>query len=150
MKSQQRDVQWSFGITVLALCAVSSLAAAPGAWNSTGPMVLARSRHTGTLLSDGRVLVAGGQTGNPANITTTATAEVYEPVTGVWSPTGGMTFPRSRHTAILLLNGKVLVAGGRNNDLATATAELFDPNTGTWSPTGSMNIPRDFHSATLL
>jgi N-acetylneuraminic acid mutarotase len=113
-------------------------------------MVVARSRHTATLLPDGRVLVAGGQTLDLGTITTTATAELYDPRKGTWSPTGSMTTPRSRHTAILLPGGKVLVAGGRNNNLATATAELFDPNTGTWSPTGMMNIPRDFHSATLL
>jgi hypothetical protein len=96
------------------------------------------------------VLVVGGQTIDLAGITTTATAELYDPLTGTWSPTGSMTTPRSRHTTILLLDGKVLIAGGRNNNLATATAELFDPSTGIWSPTGMMNIPRDFHSATLL
>ena len=150
MKTIGREIQWSFCITMLALSAVNALAATPGAWSPTGALVVARSRHTATLLPDGRVLVAGGQTVDLGNITTTATAEFYEPVTGTWSPTGSMTTPRSRHTATLLLDGKVLVAGGRNNNLATATAELFDPSTGTWTPTGMMNIPRDFHSATLL
>ncbi|PYS67366.1 MAG: hypothetical protein DMF69_23280 [Acidobacteria bacterium] len=137
-------------ITTLGLTAVNALAASPGGWSPTGALVVARVRHTATLLPDGRVLVVGGQTVDLGNITTTATAELYDPATGTWSPTGSMITPRSRHTAILLPDGKVLVAGGRNNNLAIPTAELFDPTTGRWSPTGMMNVPRDFHSATLL
>ena len=123
MKTIRRRVQWKFCIAMLALSAVNALAATPGAWSPTGALVVARSRHTATLLPDGRVLVVGGQTIDLAGITTTATAELYDPLTGTWSPTGSMTTPRSRHTTILLLDGKVLVAGGRSNNLATATAE---------------------------
>lgn len=98
-------------------------------------MAVARSRHTATLLPDGRVLVAGGLTGNLTNNASTASADIYDPITGIWNSTSSMTTPRSRHTAILLTNGKVLVAGGRNNGVATATAELFDFITGSWSVT---------------
>jgi hypothetical protein len=65
---------------------------------------------------------------------------------GAWIPTGSMNVPRSGHTATLLPNGKVLVAGGDQ----AGSAELYDPATGTWSVTGSMNTPRSRHTATLL
>jgi len=59
-----------------------------------------------------------------------------------------MNHQRSFHTATLLPNGKVLVAGGDDGD--NTSAELYDPVAGTWSSTGSLNHPRVFHTATLL
>ena len=62
-----------------------------------------------------------------------------------WIATGGMTEARTQHTATLLLNGKVLVAGGRigpNMDGSTTSAELYDPDTRTWSATGTMAAAR--------
>ncbi|MCI0392770.1 MAG: hypothetical protein MOB07_28900, partial [Acidobacteria bacterium] len=64
---------------------------------------------------------------------------------GAFSATGNMKTARFNHTATLLANGKVLVAGGYNN-----SAELYDPATGTWSSTGNLNIARGLHTATLL
>ena len=117
-------------------------------WILTGNMIIARQRHTAIGLHDGRVLVAGGLT---ANNETTATAELYDPVTGNWSQTSNMSSPRSRQTATLLNDGKVLVAGGRSqSDVSLASAEVYDPATGRWSPIGSMSLPRDQHTATLL
>jgi hypothetical protein len=72
--------------------------------------------------------------------------------TGTWEPTGSMTTSRIFFSATLLLDGKVLVAGGRKTRFGDplARAELYDPNTGTWTGTGSMTSARDSHSATLL
>ena len=69
-----------------------------------------------------------------------------------WSSTGSLNTPRSSHTATLLLDGKVLVAGGSNNVpyQILGTAEVYDPATGKWSVTGRLNVRRYFHTATLL
>jgi len=70
--------------------------------------------------------------------------------TGVFTATGSMTVPRSNHTATLLPNGKVLVAGGSTGTIFTSSAELFDPTAGTFAATGSMMVGRSTHTATLL
>jgi hypothetical protein len=67
---------------------------------------------------------------------------------GTWTSTGSLATGRSAHTATVLQNGKVLVAGGSGNTLL-ASAELYDPATGNWTATGSLQA-RDSHTATLL
>src|SRR5262245_62255781 len=69
---------------------------------------------------------------------------------GVWTNTGSMNAARSGHTATLLANGKVLVAGGQGVSAILPNAELYDPVTRTWTATGSMNAARSGHTATLL
>ncbi|WNG43111.1 kelch-like protein [Archangium minus] len=121
-------------------------------WSATSSMSTPRFYPTATLLPNGKVLVAGGSSGTGSS-TILATAELYDPATGTWSPTGSMSTPRDRHTATLLPNGKVLVASGYTNSGSggtVATAELYDPATGTWSATGSLAASRYLHSATLL
>src|SRR2546428_168405 len=67
-----------------------------------------------------------------------------------WTFTGSLNTPRSGHTATLLPNGMVLVAGGWGFSGLHNTAELYDPAAGAWSVTGGLNTPRDLHTATLL
>ena len=65
--------------------------------------------------------------------------------------TGSLNIPVSDHTATLLPNGKVLVAGGASEKFGFHdTAELYDPATGTWNLTGSLSEFRAEHTATLL
>lgn len=123
-----------------------------GAFSATGSMAEARGFGTATGLADGRVLFTGG---DPEHWNFTgvliASAELYDPTTGTFSATGSMTTARNLHTATLLLDGRVLVAGGSDTfDHAVASAELYDPTTGTFTATGSMTTARGFHTATLL
>ncbi len=130
-------------LAVLTLPVLVATAQIPvGIVTATGVMRTARSQHTATLLANGRVLVAGGDT---------ATAELYNPATRAWSPTGSLHNNLVQHTATLLANGKVLVTGGWVNGTgAIASAEYYDPATGIWHVTTPMSTPRCLHTSTLL
>lgn len=129
---------------------------AAGTWTATGSMTVARTSHTATLLPNGAVLVAGGSRGTAAGgVGDEASAEVYDPAAGTWTPTGSMTISRVYHTGTLLPNGAVLVAGGMGGTAGgavgiQASAELYDPLAGTWTATESMTVSRDYHTATPL
>jgi hypothetical protein len=115
-------------------------------------MTTPRALHTAVLLHDGRVLICGGT--SDANIGgVLASAEIYDPVAGTFTPTGSMKVARQGHTATVLSNGQVLVAGGSQNigfRSELASAEIYDPNAGTFREIGAMTTPREGHAATLL
>ncbi|HEU0275221.1 MAG TPA: kelch repeat-containing protein, partial [Candidatus Udaeobacter sp.] len=70
---------------------------------------------------------------------------------GTWTETGSLNTGRFLHTATVLSNGMVLVAGGLDvNFQAIATTELYDAATGTWTATGNLNTARYEQTATLL
>jgi WD40 repeat protein len=142
---------------------------ATGTFSPTGSLSVTRGAATATLLRDGRVLVAGGYNcASAGQDGTWASAELYDPATGVFSPTGSLTAPRSQHSATLLADGRVLIAGGLTGSSAStggitlvalrtvatdsflASAEIYDPATGTFQATGSMTSPHRGHTATLL
>ncbi len=125
----------------------TGMAVATGStWAVTGSMTVPRAGATATLLQSGKVLIAGGF--NATGVL--ASAELFDPATGVFTPTGSMTTPRTGQTATLLQNGTVLVAGGGNGSAVLASAEIYDPVAGTFTATGNMTTPRSVATATLL
>jgi hypothetical protein len=123
-----------------------------GAFFSIGPLLARVNSAVVIRLSDGRVLLLGGKLDNQSG-TPTATAEIYDPVSGTFAFTGSMTTPRYNHTATLLQNGEVLVAGGSSSSVSgasLASAELYDPVTASFVSIGNMSIAHANHTATLL
>jgi len=113
-----------------------------GTFTATGDMTVARgTEHTATLLATGKVLIAGGHD----DTNDLASAELYDPAAGTFTATGSMSVGRAYPTATLLVNRKVLIAGG-----AGSNAELYDPTTGIFTATGMMTAARTEQTATLL
>lgn len=117
--------------------------------NPSDPSINIRTNHTATLLSNGKVFIAGGCesiSGNAMN-----SVEIYDPSSeGVTSI--NMTQARCSHTATLLTDGKVLVVGGTDESGSNLpSAEVFDPSANSFSYTTlSLNEGRSEHTATLV
>lgn len=138
----------SAGLFAAALIASAATPALAASFNKTGSMNAARENHTATRLANGAVLVTGGDNFTDGFL---ASAELYNPATGNWTPTGSMSVPRFDHEAVLLQNGQVLVAGGCcNGTHSLASAELYNPATGKWTGTGSMTAERNSFLMILL
>lgn len=119
---------------------------ATGKFTATGSMGLPRVSFTMCLLRDGRVLVSGGSVGGRyPNTEVTASAEIYDPVTGKFTSTGSMIIPRHKHAAVLLADGRVLIVGGSDNRDWRGkfdSMEIYDPATGKFKDAGNLNAPR--------
>ena len=132
---------------------------AKGTFSATaGNLKVARAGPSSTLLTTGKVLIAGGVffTGTPPyNLVANylASAELYDPTTGTFSLTGSLHTARSGNTATVLGNGNVLMAAGENNGANggyLGSAEIYNPTAGKFTVTGSLNTPRFLHTAHLL
>jgi hypothetical protein len=117
-------------------------------WSAVGAMNYARQDHIAASIT-GLVLVAGGQ---PGNAVSTATAEEYDPNAGSWTVVASMNTARRVFAGCQLTNGKVLVAGGENDQGqgVLASAELYDPIANTWTATGSLAAARYEHQMACL
>lgn len=101
-----------------------------------------RSTAIGSLLS-AELLTIG--------LVASVSCPLHAQTSGTWASTGALNTPRTAHTATLLANGQVLVAGGEDSGgTLIASAELYNPATGKWTVTGSLATPRYDHTATLL
>jgi hypothetical protein len=115
-----------------------------GTFTTTGSLHTGRYGHLAALLSNGKVLIAGGQNSTSGAL---SSAELYDPSTGTFTATGNM-LAAGGNSATPLGNGKVLIVDSSNTD--PTGAELYDPSTGTFTATGSVHISRGGASATLL
>jgi hypothetical protein len=124
---------------------------ATGQWAAAGNPRWPRIQHTATLLVNGTVLVAGGISNDfpDGGLPDPQKAEIYDPATNSWREVG-TPLRISEHTATLLANGKVLIAGGLVDVLNLETAQLFEPASETWRSVTPLNASRVGHTATLL
>jgi len=127
-----------------------SQAESGGVWHPAGAMEDGRYNHTATLLPDGSVLVAGGQQDSEDFPACLSRCELYEPASESWRRAADLASVRSSHTATLLEDGRVLVAGGQDRRRELATVEIYDPGSGCWGPAESMTQRRMGHTATRL
>ena len=116
-----------------------------GEWTDAGPMLNGRRNHATTLLSDGQVVVTGGQGPQPF-------AEIYDPEKDIWNGAGVNIAPRLGHEGIALSDGGLLIFGGWGgpsfNQLASA--EFLPSGSNTWEDAGEMSVARGGAIATLL
>lgn len=138
--------------------AVMLYTSSTNSWTQAADMPVQRAEATATLLSNGRVLVTGGyQTGHIGIHYESSAAEVYDPGLNTWYSRAPMETGRVGHTATLLTDGQVLVAGGRNDcdcePVTYRSAELYNPNAGgppQWDEAASMTDVRTGHLAVRL
>jgi N-acetylneuraminic acid mutarotase len=133
------------------VAAAPASAQAAGGFVATGSLVTPVSHATATLLSNGEVLVAGGQDSAGGAL---GSAELYNPSSGAWTPTASMPVPVTDATATLLANGEVLVAGGLTESASalvpTTASQLYDPVTGQWSLTPGQLQQATFDASAAL
>src|SRR6266536_2532792 len=143
MKKQQKNSSRAWALQIALSAALLSISAVLLASSfSATPATSALSATTKPVAAGDKDLVIAG----PVSALSLSPADA--PFT--FDNTGSLGTARHSHTATLLPNGKVLVAGGFNSSGILASAELYDPASGTWTATGSLGTPRRSHTATLL
>jgi N-acetylneuraminic acid mutarotase len=139
------------GALVCAAFALWSVEAA-AEWSKAASMSTPRAGHTATLLASGKVLVAGGSASSAYPALSLTSAEVFDPSGNAWTLSAPMATRRSGHSATLLADGMVLVAGGAmgGGPYYAHNSELYNPGSNTWVTIGGFHTERAGHSATRL
>jgi hypothetical protein len=127
-----------------------ALPSLPMTIRQTDTMSVTRAGASAAELADGRVLVVGGYNGYPPDRGDQWSADIFDPTTGVFMPTGRMTEGRRDASATRLADGRVLILGGRQSSTILDSADIFDPASGTFTPIASMGTRRAGHTAVLL
>jgi hypothetical protein len=124
---------------------------ATGTFSSAGIGTMSTPRRGAVAapLPDGRVLVAGGSY-NDGTEHSLASAELFNPTTGAFTPVADMGVARVRAAAAPLRDGRVLVAGGNDGSNRLSSAEVFNPATGAFTPVGDMTADRAREAAVTL
>ncbi len=150
---------------VVVLRAINRFAPTATAANGCTVMTQPRAGHSIALLPDGRVLIAGGFRELDANgngVGYLATAEIFDPGTGTFTPAGDMCggndfcLPRAHAPAVSLDNGDVILVGGESQAnegdprISVGSAAIYDPGLDSWSLTTAMTDARRFHTVTAL
>ena len=133
---------------------------ATNAWRATGALRGARAGHRAAQLVDGRVLVAGGgdRVGYPCAAIhphcmiadSIGTAEIYDPASGTFTPTGDLAHPRLAFSLDVLGSGRVVATGGAAANQGLTSVEIFDPGTGLWSKAPDLVGQRLYHASAVL
>ncbi len=114
-------------------------------------MSVARYAAAAAPLPDGRVLVAGGWSFTTNTDPSLASAEIYDPTTDTWTPTGSMNDARASFSLVALPDGRLLALGGVDPGYhVLSTAEIYDPATGKWQRTGSLPVPAKWPAVDVL
>jgi hypothetical protein len=130
-----------------------------GTWSEGPPLIEARGRFTATLLPSGKVLVVGGvthktPTSNPTSCPqlfpepALTSIEIFDPAANAFEPAGTLNEPRADHSATLLRDGRLFVAGGQGEEPANATTEIWDDGSST--PAAPLASGRRGHAAVML
>ena len=130
-------------VTSPSTSSINQVSVNPGTWTPITDPGEGRELATVTLLSDGLVLVTGGE-GYQGVLNL---VELFDPATDTFSTAAPLQTQRDQATATLLMSGRVLVVGGTSNNVNAAplvSAEIYDPATNTWTFTGSLHQPRKF------
>src|SRR2546428_551361 len=122
-----------------------------GAWSSVANMNFPRLGHAAVLLGNGSVLVIGGaRFNNCVEPAVGGSAEIFDPVAGTWTLTGPLNVPRNSPAAVVLQDGRVLVAGGGGPCRPMwAPAEVFGPPSRTWTSPRPLSMGRAAPAAPL-
>jgi hypothetical protein len=126
---------------------------ATGAFSRTGDMAVPRESHTATVLPGGGVLITGGHAGRGSEIRIHSSAELYDPRSGLFTTTGSMARIRHKHDAVLLPDGRVLIAGGadqRDDQGTYRDTETYSATSGAFSGGTEMLYARYKHKGTSV